>query len=150
MDLFFYSSNVLLIPSSVFFFSFIVFFSSEWFFLIFYIPLLKFSLYSSPILPSSVSILMTITLISKSLISISLWCFFWDFILFFHMAHILCLLIVLTSCVCFHELGRTATSPSLEGAALCSLHVSGSFGKPTGAGMGTGQGAPRYAVLGLP
>ena len=56
------SLNLLLIPSSVFFVLVIVFFSSDWFFLIFYNSLLKFSLCSSILLLSLVSIFMTIAL----------------------------------------------------------------------------------------
>ena len=50
------------VPSSVFFISVTVFFSFDWFFYIFSSSLLKFSLCSSILFPSSISILITIAL----------------------------------------------------------------------------------------
>ena len=60
------SPNLLLIPSKVFFISVIVFFSSGCFFYIFFSYLLKFSLCSSSLFLTSVSILITIVLNSLS------------------------------------------------------------------------------------
>ena len=53
------SSSLLLIPSSVFFISVIVFLISDWFYFIFSSSVLKFSLCSLILFPSSVSILIT-------------------------------------------------------------------------------------------
>ena len=56
-----------------------------------------------------------------------------------------CLLILFDCQYWFYELGETATSPSLEGDALCRLQVADSFGWVTEAiaGMGWGsQGDP--------
>lgn len=68
---------------------------------------------SSILLLSPVSVFMSITLNTLS----SFRSFFWNCVLFFHLKHIL--LSFHCVCVCFYELGKTMTSPSLEEVGLC-------------------------------
>ena len=114
------SSNLLLNPSSVFFISVIIFLSCDWFSLILYIYLLKFSLYSS-ILLHLVSMFMTITLKY----------FLEDCLSPFHLVPFLrfCLILsigtyfsssfCLILCVSFYLLDKYATSLHLDVVALC-------------------------------
>ena len=109
-------------PSIVFFSSVIVFFSSVisvWYFLIFSILLLKFSLCSYIVLLTSVSIFTTLILNSLSGITHLhfIKAFFWGFIVFFSLEHIF--LSFFTLCVGFYKLHKIPTSPSLAGVASC-------------------------------
>lgn len=106
---------------------------SDWFF-IYLFSLLQFSLCSSILLPSSVSIHMTIScnsLSGKLLLSISLGlfplgiffsCFFiWNIFLY--------LLILFDFFACFYELEKTATSPNFEGVVLCRNDFCGDYSR---------------------
>ena len=102
--------------------SVIVFFSSDWFCLIFSKSLLKISLYFSILLLSIVSILLTISMYSMSgklLTSVSLGFFLGFYFVLSFGTYSSVSSFCLTLGVCFYELGRTATSPSPEGVALC-------------------------------
>ena len=105
-----------------FFIAVIVFFRSHGLCLIFSVSLLKFSLSSSILLPSSVRIFMSLTLNSvpgklliftlfNSFPEVLSYSFFWQLFFVFSL--------FLTLFVCFCVLGISATPPSLERVALC-------------------------------
>lgn len=105
-----------------FFIAVIVFFRSDGLCLIFSVSLLKFSLSSSILLPSSMRVFMSLTLnsLSGKLLIFTLfnsfpevlsYSFFWQLFFVFSL--------FLTLFVCFYVLGISATPPSLERVALC-------------------------------
>ena len=115
------SLNLLLHLYSIFYISVIVFFTSDWVFHIFCISLLNFSL-CSLIIPNLVSHFMTIILNSSSsrlFISTLLKPFLRFGLIFLFGTYFSVSSFCLALCICFHILGKTAASLSLEGVVLC-------------------------------
>ena len=95
------SSNLLFVPSSIFFISAFVFLHSDWFFYIFSMSLLMFSMYSSILLLSLMSIFMTMILdsLSEGLL-ISIWLSSFPEVSFSFVWNIFLCLLILSNSLC--------------------------------------------------